>query len=136
MVIKVSKVPGVKVPSPNERVLKVLMSPELGNTKDVTVLISIISPGSTTGLHTHDVDEYMYVVTGKGESVEQGEVSKVEPDTVIFARKGVEHEVRSISEETLKLFCVYVPALKPSGYFEKAIAMAKEKLKETSKIRD
>jgi len=121
MVLNVSEISGVKVPVPNERVLKVLMCPELGNVEGLTILVSIIMPGSTTGLHTHDVDEYMYVVTGRGESIAEGESSPVESDSVIFAPKGVEHEVRSTSEETLKLFCVYVPALKPAGYFEKAI---------------
>ena len=128
MVIKDSEITGVKVPMPNERVLKVLMCPELGNTKDATVLVSIISPGSTTGLHTHDVDEYMYVVTGRGKSIEGGKVSEVDADSVIFAPEGFEHEVKNTSEETLKLFCVYVPALKPAGYLEKAIECAKKSL--------
>ncbi|MGQ9631850.1 MAG: hypothetical protein ACUVXI_16300 [bacterium] len=51
MVINIPEVPGAKVPKPNERALKVLMSPEIGNSEDATILVSIISPGSTTGSH-------------------------------------------------------------------------------------
>jgi len=125
MKVEVWKVPGVKVPAPNERVLKVLMSPEVTNTPRLTILVSIISPHSTTGLHTHEVDEFMYIVTGKGESTIAGEKSEVEPDALLQAPATVEHEIRNLSEETLKLFCVFSPPLKPQGYFERATELAK-----------
>lgn len=126
MVLQVKDVKGVKVPMPNERVLKVMASPELGAGSDLTVLISIISPGGGTGLHTHSVDEYMYVATGRGQSICEGEIEEVIPDSLIFAPKDIEHEIKNTGDETLKLFCVYVPALKPAGYFEQAVAAAKE----------
>jgi len=92
MVTKIEDVPGVKVPSPNERVLKVLACPELGAKGDFTILISIISPGSTTGLHTHEGDEYMYMVSGKGESICEDKISEVSSDSFIFAPKDIEHD--------------------------------------------
>ena len=52
---------------------------------------------------------------------------KLETDSVIFAPKGVEHECRNTSEtETLKLFCVYIPPLKPSPLLEKLILKTKD----------
>lgn len=126
MVLKIQDIKGVKVPMPNERILKVLAAPELGADNDLTVLVSIISPGAGTGCHTHDVDEYMYVATGTGQSVCEGKAEDVAADSLIFAPKDVEHEVKNTGDESLKLFCVYVPALKPAGYFEKAITTAKE----------
>jgi len=125
MRVEVWKVPGVKVPAPNERVLKILMSPEVTNTPRLTILVSIISPHSTTGLHTHEVDEFMYIVTGRGESTVAGEKSEVEPDVLLQVPAKVEHEIRSLSDETLKLFCVFSPPLKPQGFFERAIELAK-----------
>ena len=125
MKVEVWKVPGVKVPAPNERVLKILMSPEVTNTPRLTILVSIISPHSTTGLHTHEVDEFMYIVTGRGESTVAGEKSEVEPDVLLQVPAKVEHEIRSLSDETLKLFCVFSPPLKPQGFFERAIELAK-----------
>lgn len=128
MVLKIKDVKGVKVPLPNERILKVLACPELGAGGDLTVLVSIITPGGGTGLHTHDVDEYMYVATGSGQSICKGDVDEVASDSLIFAPKGVEHEIRNTGEESLKLFCVYVPALKTAGYFEQAVAAARDSL--------
>ncbi|MCK8827424.1 cupin domain-containing protein [Natroniella acetigena] len=129
MVIKVKDVPGVRVPEPNNRILKTLMCPELGNCDDHTILISIIERNSSTGLHTHEADEYMYVATGYGESItiEDGEeiVEEVEPDSLIFAPKDVEHNIRNTGDESLKLFCVYTPAIEATGKFKESIDVQK-----------
>lgn len=127
-VVDSMSVPGAKVPVPNERVLKIIMSPELGNHKEITLLLSMISPHSKTGLHIHDSDEIMYVATGEGEATMDGRTEKIRSNSVIFAPKSVQHEIRSISDESLKLVCVYVPPLKPSGYFLEAISAAKREL--------
>jgi mannose-6-phosphate isomerase-like protein (cupin superfamily) len=123
------KVLGVKVPAPNERILKVLLSPELGSTDKFTLLLSIISPGNTTGLHTHDVDEIMYVATGRGECIVGEEKGEFKEDTVLFAPKLVKHEVKNVGDETLKLVCFYIPPVKPTGYFAEATNKAKEYFK-------
>ncbi len=124
-VVKAWKVPGVKVPPPCERVLKVVVSPEVTGAKDVTILFSIISPGSTTGLHRHDgSEEYMYIVTGRGTFTVGGETTPIEPDVIIIAEAGKDHEIRNLSDETMKLLAIYAPPIKPTGYFEKAVQMA------------
>ena len=51
------KLPGSRVPGVNERLLKVVMSPQVGNYDKGTVLISDISPAKGTGMHRHDVDD-------------------------------------------------------------------------------
>ncbi len=128
-VIDCMSIPGAKVPAPNERVLKIIMSPELENHKEITLLLSIISPHGMTGLHTHESDEIMYVATGEGESAMEGKTEKIRPNSIIFAPKSVQHEIRSTSDETLKLVCLYIPPLKPSGYFLEAVSAAKRALK-------
>ena len=124
--IKGWQVPGVEVPPPNKRLLKVLMSPEVNGTHDLTLLFSLIPPGSTTGVHTHEGVEIQYVATGRGESTVGDEKSSVEPDTIIHAPAGISHEVRNTGDETLKLVCFFIPPLEPTGYFEKAIQAAKQ----------
>jgi mannose-6-phosphate isomerase-like protein (cupin superfamily) len=128
LLIEVWKVPGVKVPLPNERVLKVLMSPEVTDTEKLTLLVSLISPHSSTGPHIHDVDEFMYIVTGRGESYCGGERSDIESDVLFYAPAKVQHEVRNTGEETMKLFCIFSPPMRPQGFFEEATKLAKERL--------
>jgi len=124
-VINGMKVPGFKVPPPHERVLKVILSPEIGNVDNLTFLFSLINPGNSTGLHTHESDEVMYIAEGKGVSIIGDEEEEIEEDSVIFAPKLVKHEVKNTGNSVLKLICFYHPPLKPSGYFEEAINKAK-----------
>jgi len=115
------KIPGVKVPRPNERVLKVLVSPETGGSEHMSVLFSIISPSSTTGAHQHQgSEECMYVVTGRGTYICGTERTSIAPDVLLIAKAGEEHEIRNESEETMKLVAVFSPPLKPTGYIEEA----------------
>lgn len=122
------EIPGAKVPTPHERLLKILMSPELGNSDKITLLFSIISPWNSTGPHTHSSDEIMYVASGRGEARVRDEKKELCKDFIIFAPRLVEHELKNTGDETLKLICIYVPPLKPTGYFEEAIKKAKEHL--------
>lgn len=129
MIVETEDIPGVKVPKPNERVLKVVMSPEIGNYDRLTVLISIISPENTTGCHTHGSDEIMYVATGRGEGIVADETKKIGMSSMIYAAAGVKHEVKNTGEETLKLICFYAPPLKPAGYFQEATNKARKYFK-------
>jgi mannose-6-phosphate isomerase-like protein (cupin superfamily) len=110
------KFPAIKVESPNMRYLKLIASPETTGYNKATVLFSHIPPGGTTGRHVHaNSDEIIYFV-GRGEGTVDGDKVKIETDSVMVAPMGVEHECRNTSEtETLKLFCVFLPALEPSG---------------------
>ena len=123
--------PSVKMEPPRERYLKLIAGPETTGYEEATVLFSHIPPGGTTSMHTHpDSDEIMYCV-GRGECIIEGEVVKLETDSVIMASKGLEHECRNTSEtETLKLFCVYMPPLKLNEVLVGLAKKTKEYLEE------
>jgi mannose-6-phosphate isomerase-like protein (cupin superfamily) len=122
--------PSVKADPPIERFLKIILSPQTNGYKEASVVIAHIPPGSSAGLHTHGSDEIMFVSSGRGEGIVGVERDKIETDSVILAPKGIEHELKNTSEtETLKVFCVYVPAVKPTPILEKLITKTKEFLK-------
>ncbi|PKL58520.1 MAG: cupin domain-containing protein [Firmicutes bacterium HGW-Firmicutes-14] len=125
------KYPAVHIEPPNERYIKIIESPEITGYENATILFSHIPPGGTTGLHTHpDNDEIMYFV-GRGEAILDGKRSALETDSVLVAQRGVEHQCINTSKtETLKLFCVFVPALKISGPLEKLAEETKKFLQE------
>ena len=130
VVISSLNIPGVKVPPPFSRELKVVLDPNVGNYDKATILLSYIEPKNSTGLHIHNSDEIMYVVKGEGEAVEIKEgvkrVEKVSEGFIIYASQNVEHEIKNLGDEKLVLFCVYIPGLKASGYLGEAIKVAKE----------
>jgi len=129
-VINAKEITGYLVPKPAERELKVVLTPQLGNYDKATILLSLIPPKSSTGLHQHDSDEIMYVVNGEGEAVEIVEgkkiIAKVKPGYVIQTTPGVQHEIKNTGSITLELFCVFIPPLPTAGIIAEAINKAKE----------
>ena len=102
-----------KVGPPNERALQLIFSPRTDKgIKDCAVLMATLVPYTgRSGLHTHLVDEIMYVITGRGEGVEGDKRFKIEPGTIIYAPAGVQHECRNYGDDTMQIFCVYIPSL-------------------------
>ena len=102
-----------KVDPPNERSLQILHSPQVDKgVPNFTLLMSTIAPHTgQTGMHTHPVDEFIYVITGRGEGEEEGKTFTIEPGTIIYAPAGVKHDCRNYSDQTMQMLCVYVPAL-------------------------
>ncbi len=125
-VFNIWEIRGFTVPKPFERTLKVILSPETTGTKELTFLVSIIPPNSTTGPHIHEANEIMYVASGRGVSLTNDKKSAIQLDSVIFVPKNVEHEIKNTGEETLKLICVFFPPLKPEGNLRRAIDLAKK----------
>ncbi|MDP6043178.1 MAG: cupin domain-containing protein [Dehalococcoidales bacterium] len=123
--------PVAKVAPPTERYLKLIASPETTSYEKATILSAHIPPGGATGSHSHpDSDEIMYCV-GRGECTMKGENREIETDTVIVAPMGVEHECRNTSKtETLKLFCVFLPAVKLSETLMAVVPETREYLQE------
>ena len=117
----------MEVPQPNERVLKVLISRESTETKNLTLLVPPLSPDSSTGLHVHDADEFMYVVTGREEGRCGQERSEIQVDILFCAPAGARREVRNTGEETMKLFRVFRPLVMPQGFPENATELVKER---------
>lgn len=119
--------PAVKADPPVERFLKIIISPETSGYKEATVVLAHIPPGSSGGLHTHGCDEIMFVSSGRGEGIVGAERGKIETDSIVLAPREVEHELKNTSEtETLKIFCVYVPTIKPTPILEKLITKTKK----------
>lgn len=129
-VVNIEDVQGARVRGENERVLKVLMSPEVGNYEEGTILTSHIESGKHTGEHTHESNEIMYVVEGEGKSVCGGKAEGIREGSVIFAPAGVKHDLINSGNDLLMLFCVYIPSIKPTGKFLEATENMKEKFAE------
>ena len=124
------KFPWVKVEPPTERYWKLIASPETTGYERASVLFSHLPPGGSTGMHTHPgSDEIMYFV-GRGEGMIGDKKVKLETDSVMIAPMGVEHGCWNTSgTDTLRLCCVFVPPLKPTGLLAELVDKTKEYLK-------
>ncbi len=107
------KIPSKMVAPPNERCLQILYTPQQDqNVANATFLMSTLAPHTgQTGVHTHVVDEIIYVITGRGEGEDDGKTFELMPGTIIYAPAGVKHNCKNFCDETMQMYCVYVPAL-------------------------
>ena len=71
-----------------------------------------IEPGVEVPIHTHDPQlDSIFVLSGEAEVFINGAWRRVGPEDYIFAPVGVEHGVRNIGQEPLRLFIHHSPPL-------------------------
>lgn len=66
-----------------------------------------VPPDSGIGYHVHEGDsEIYYVLSGKGEYNDNGEITTVEPGDVTFTPAGYGHGIKCVGEEPLELIAL------------------------------
>jgi quercetin dioxygenase-like cupin family protein len=111
-IVETTKLPFRSVPAPYSRSQQVVMDKSDGGQGDFTFMISTLLPfEGKTDYHTHEGDELIYVETGYGYSLCEGEKTPIGPGTALYAVAGEQHQVVNESHETMKLVCVFLPAL-------------------------
>lgn len=80
------------------------------------VVLMTIPPGEEIGEEVHpDVDQILWFVEGRGESVLDGETGSVGPHDLVFVAAGTRHNFRNVGQEPLRLVTVYAPPEHPEG---------------------
>jgi quercetin dioxygenase-like cupin family protein len=111
-IIDSTRLPYKIVPEPYKRSQQMVLDKSDGDVGDFTLLTSTLFPfDGKTNAHTHDVDEVIYITSGYGYALSNGEKTPVAAGSVIYARAQEEHQVVNESHETMKLICMYIPAL-------------------------
>ena len=110
IIVKAWEEEGVEVPAPYSRTIKVFFAPDRRGVEELTFSFALIDPGGQTDYHAHDRPELIYIVSGRGVYVSDGESFDVQGDVVIWAAAGEKHQVKNTGPETLKLATVFVPA--------------------------
>ena len=122
--IDVNVVEEQTVPPPFHRRLSIILAPDLDDTvKGFTFLISTLEPvDGKTPMHDHgNVGELMYFISGKGKAIlEDGTEYMIKPNTVLWAPPGVKHQTVNLSDEPLRIACVFIPAVN-ADYIQKSI---------------
>ncbi len=81
--------------------------------------VMVLTPGESTGGPDNrhpDSDQWLYVASGEGSAVIEGELHTLRPGTVLLIERGEAHEIRSGEDGPLETLNFYVPpAYSPSG---------------------
>jgi len=116
---------GITIPAPYARTIKMLFAPDKGGVNDLSFSFAMIDPFSQTDEHTHDRPELIYIVSGRGQAVCDGQVTDVQADTVLWVLAGEKHQMKNTGAETLKLATVFVPGYTAEFNYNRCLEAAK-----------
>jgi quercetin dioxygenase-like cupin family protein len=88
---------------------KTLVSPDVLNSRDVTVRLNEIAVGFAHESHTHTTDEMLIILEGTGEYTESDAKSTIGPMSVVYIPRGTVHSVRVIGKTPMRLFVIKAP---------------------------
>jgi quercetin dioxygenase-like cupin family protein len=104
-----AKEESVQIPKPFEREITLLLGPDKGNIEDVRINLVAIPPGGKTGYHSHDRPEALFVISGEGSIVSDGDEINLVPDMLVWAAAGDGHQVVNNTDVALKLLTFFIP---------------------------
>jgi mannose-6-phosphate isomerase-like protein (cupin superfamily) len=69
-----------------------------------------IPAGGDIGMETHDnVEQLIFIASGRGKAILDGVESVVQPGDVIVATPGTRHDIVNTGAEALRIYTVYSP---------------------------
>lgn len=86
----------------------------LTNEHSQIVLMSI-EPGDEIGEETHEVDQVLVFVKGKGKAVLDGESRPIRKSSLVAVPAGTLHNFINTGDKPLKLFTIYSPPEEAPG---------------------
>lgn len=116
--------PGVEIPAPYARRIKVLFAPDKGGVEEITFSHAILPPSGRTDCHTHDRPELIYVVSGEGICVNGGSGTPIAADVVMWVPAGEAHQIINTGYQPLKLATVFVPAYTAEENYARCVKAA------------
>ncbi|MNK53521.1 Cupin domain protein [compost metagenome] len=99
---------------------------ELYTTERTQIVVMSVEPGDDIGLETHDLDQVLYFVSGKGEYSVGDDRGQIRPGDVVVVPAHTQHNFLNTGNEPLKLFTVYAPPDHAPGTLHRTKAEAME----------
>ena len=92
------------------------------------IVLMNIEPGDEIGEETHEVDQVLVFVKGKGEAVLDGKRRPIRKASLVAVPAGTLHNFINTGDKPLKLFTIYSPPEEAPGsvHRNKAEALAAE----------
>ena len=116
--------PGIKVPAPFSRSIKVLFAPDRRGVDELTFSVVLIDPDNGTDNHVHDRPELIYIVSGRGVAVVDETTTQLATDTALFVRAGEWHQITNTGSVQLKLATVFVPGIRAEDNYRRCLLAA------------
>jgi quercetin dioxygenase-like cupin family protein len=122
--VKAWEEPGVEIPAPFSRRIKVLFAPDKEGVEELTLSHVILPPDGRTDYHAHDRPEMIYVAEGEGVCVHEGQETRIVPDVAMWVLAGEKHQLINTSAGNLKIITVFVPAYHAKQNYDRCLKAA------------
>ena len=117
---------GVEIPAPYQRTIKVFFAPDKEGVNDLTFSHALIPPQGRTDYHEHDRPELIYIVSGNGICLHDGEETPITADTILWVLAGEKHQMINTGYEQLKLATVFIPAYNAADNYKRCLDAAEK----------
>ncbi len=88
--------------------------------KHTQVVIMSIPPGGEIGMEVHpDTDQVLYLLSGSGKVILNGEEAAYEAGDVVLVNEGTQHNFVNTGTADLKIITMYSPPHHPKGTIHK-----------------
>jgi len=91
------------------RTIRTLLDPESTGTSGLILGVITYLPGCAVEPHSHEDQEGIFVVKGRGMAKIGSEVVDIEAGTAIYIPKGVTHSVTNPADEPIEAIVVHAP---------------------------
>jgi len=127
---RVAEVQGVEIPQPFARLVKVVFAPDRGDVEDLTFITTAIYPGGSTDCRFRDRTELIYVLSGRGVLLCNGQEFCLEPDTAVLVERGDEIQLRNPGPEVLRIVSVYPRPVRACDLYETLLRAVQKTVEE------
>jgi len=123
-IVKAWEEKGIEIPAPYRRQIKVIFAPDKEGVEELLFCHAILPRNGRTDYHKHDRPELIYVVSGRGTCVHEGEETPVQEDVALWVPAGEQHQLINTGDVPLKLATVFVPAFNASENYRRCLDAA------------
>lgn len=97
---------------------------ELRTNEHSQLVLMSVEPGDDIGEETHEVDQVLVFVAGRGEAVLDGARSPIAANSLVVVPAGTRHNFVNTGDEPLKLYTIYAPPEEAPGTVHRTKAEA------------
>ncbi|ADM09477.1 hypothetical protein PB2503_07057 [Parvularcula bermudensis HTCC2503] len=92
---------------------------EISTHHHTQLVLMSVNPGDDIGEESHDVDQVLIFVEGRGKAIVGDETFKVKKGSLVVVPAGAVHNFIAQGRKPLKLFTLYSPPEEPVGTIHK-----------------
>jgi mannose-6-phosphate isomerase-like protein (cupin superfamily) len=110
---------GVEMAEPCQRRVRIMLAPDKNGVDELLFSSAVFPPGGRTDYHIHDRAETIYVVSGEGVCIHEGEETPICADMLMYVPAGEKHQLINTGYAPMKVVAVFVPGFSATEHYKR-----------------